>query len=185
MEIILTKDVGNLGLAGQVLRVAPGYARNYLLPTGQALEATDSNLKALTRKRDEVERRAKEAKELALELKAKYASLVLTLSRKAGDKGKLYGAVTPADIVAEAEAQGFTLDRKRLRVAEPIKTLGDFEVSVKLHPEVTASFRVKVLSDASPTEPAPTAAAEPTPEPAAEKSAVSNDFPGPDPNYGD
>ncbi|MDR2367404.1 MAG: 50S ribosomal protein L9 [Deltaproteobacteria bacterium] len=147
MEIILTKDVSNLGMAGQVLKVAPGYARNFLLPSGKALEATHSNLKALARKRAEFEARAKAAKDQALELKTKFSSLVLSLTRKCGDKGKLYGAVTPSDIVAAAEEQGFTVDRKRLRLAEPIKTLGDFEVSVRLHPEVSATFKVKVLPE--------------------------------------
>jgi large subunit ribosomal protein L9 len=168
MEIILTKDVDNLGLAGQVLNVAPGFARNYLLPTGKALEATNGNLKVLARKRSEFETRAKVAKDQALELKQKFSTLVLTMLRKAGDKGRLYGAVTPNDIVVAAEAEGFTLDRKRLRLAEPIKTLGDFDVAVKLHPEVTASFKVKVLSDNSATA---QAGSQPAPETAPVASA--------------
>ncbi|MDR3135224.1 MAG: 50S ribosomal protein L9 [Deltaproteobacteria bacterium] len=151
MEIILTKDVSNLGLAGQVLKVAPGFARNYLLPTGKAMEATQGNLKALARKRAEFETRAKEAKQVALDLKSKFSALVLSMTRKSGDKGKLYGAVTPTDIVAAAEAEGLPLDRKRLRISEPIKTLGDFEVSVRLHPEVLATFKIKVLPESPPT----------------------------------
>ncbi|MDR1676828.1 MAG: 50S ribosomal protein L9 [Deltaproteobacteria bacterium] len=147
MEIILIKDVSNLGLAGQVLNVAPGFARNFLFPTGKALEASQSNLKSLARKRAEFESRAKEAKDQAIDLKNKLSSLVLTLVRKSGDKGKLYGAVTATDIVTAAEAQGFTIDRKRLRIAEPIKTIGDFEISVRLHQEVNGVFKVKVLSD--------------------------------------
>ncbi|MDR1049764.1 MAG: 50S ribosomal protein L9 [Deltaproteobacteria bacterium] len=152
MEIILTKDIANLGLAGQVLNVAPGHARNYLLPTGQALAATAGNLKALAKKREEFENRAKQAKELALEQKSSLQTLVLTMARKAGEKGKLYGAVTPQDIVSAAEAQGFELDRKKLRLAEPIKTLGDFEITIRLHPDVTGSFKVKVVSDAPEVE---------------------------------
>ncbi|MDR1296912.1 MAG: 50S ribosomal protein L9 [Deltaproteobacteria bacterium] len=152
MEIILTKDIASLGLAGQVLNVAPGYARNYLLPTGRALTATEGNLKALAKKREEFENRAKQAKELALEQKNSLQTLVLTMARKAGEKGKLYGAVTPQDIVSAAEAQGFELDRKKLRLAEPIKTLGDFEITIRLHPDVTGSFKVKVVSDAPEVE---------------------------------
>jgi large subunit ribosomal protein L9 len=148
MEIILTKDIASLGLAGQVLKVAPGYARNFLLPTGQALEATASNLKALAKKRAEFELRAKEAKDLAQDQKNKLQSLVLTIVRKSGEKGKLYGAVTPQDIVTAAEVQGFELDRKKLRLAEPIKTLGDFEVTIRLHADVNGAFKVKVVSDA-------------------------------------
>jgi large subunit ribosomal protein L9 len=161
MEIILTKDVATLGLAGQVLKVAPGYARNYLLPSGSAMVATESNLRALARKRAEFESRAKAAKELALEMKAKLANLVLILPRKAGEKGKLYGAVTPQDLVSAAEAQGIEIDRKRLRLAEPIKILGDFEVAVKLHSEVTGTFKVKVISDALPDNETPVETEEP------------------------
>ncbi|MDR2302528.1 MAG: 50S ribosomal protein L9 [Deltaproteobacteria bacterium] len=147
MEIILTKDVSNLGMAGQVIKVAPGFARNFLLPTGTALEATKSNLKALARKREEFESRAKEAKNSALAQRVQLASLVLVMRRKSGDKGRLYGAVTTSDIVAAAEEKGYSIDRKRLRLAEPIKSLGDFEVSVKLHQDVNATFKVKVVSE--------------------------------------
>ncbi|MDR1310033.1 MAG: 50S ribosomal protein L9 [Deltaproteobacteria bacterium] len=157
MEIILTKDVSNLGLSGQVLKVAAGYARNFLLPTGKALLATDGNLRALAKQRSEYESRAKEAKDQAIDLRNRLAPLVLAMNRKSGDKGKLYGAVTPNDIVAAALAEGFELDRKRLRLAEPIKTLGDFEISIRLHPEVTGTFKVKVLPDAPPATEAPEA----------------------------
>ncbi|MDR0354687.1 MAG: 50S ribosomal protein L9 [Deltaproteobacteria bacterium] len=151
MEIILTKDVVNLGMAGQVLKVAPGYARNFLLPSGRAMEATAGNLKAMAKKRAEFETRAKESKDLATDMKTKLAALCLVLPRKSGEKGKLYGAVTPQDIVSAAQDEGFELDRKKLRLAEPIKTLGDFEVTIKLHAEVTGTFKVKVISDAPPT----------------------------------
>ncbi|MDR1111201.1 MAG: 50S ribosomal protein L9 [Deltaproteobacteria bacterium] len=160
MEIILTKDVSNLGLSGQVLKVAAGYARNFLLPTGKALLATDGNLRALAKQRSEYESRAKEAKDQAIDLRNRLAPLVLAMNRKSGDKGKLYGAVTPNDIVAAALAEGFELDRKRLRLAEPIKTLGDFEISIRLHPEVTGTFKVKVLPDAPPAPEAKPAEAE-------------------------
>jgi large subunit ribosomal protein L9 len=149
MEIILTKDVTTLGLAGQVVKVAPGYARNYLLPGSMALPATPSNLRALAKTVAEFEHRAKAAKDSALEIKASLSSLVLTIARKSGEKGKLYGAVTAQDLVDQAAANGVTLDRKRLRLSEPIKTLGDFEVGVRLHPEVTGIFRVKVIKEGS------------------------------------
>ncbi|MDR2443814.1 MAG: 50S ribosomal protein L9 [Deltaproteobacteria bacterium] len=154
MEIILTKDVDNLGLAGQVLKVAPGHARNYLLPQGLAMEATASNLKVLAKKMAEYESRAKEAKERALDMKNSLSTLHLVLARKAGEKGKLYGAVTTQDLVHEAQAKGFTIDRKRLRLNEPIKTLGDFEATLKLHPEVTAQIKIKVVAEGSEADPA-------------------------------
>jgi large subunit ribosomal protein L9 len=170
MDIILIKDVVNLGMAGESLNVASGFARNYLFPYGFAVEATPGNLKAQARKRAEFETRSKAAKEQALDLKTKFSSLVLTLYRKSGDKGKLYGAVTPTDIVNAAEEHGLTIDRKRLRLAEPIKTLGDFEVTLKLHAEVTAAFKVKVLPESAKAVPEE-AAASPDSKPAEAQQA--------------
>ena len=154
MEIILTKDVDNLGLAGQILKVANGYARNFLLPQGVALEASSGNLKVLAKKRAEFENRAKEVKEKALELKSSLSTLQLVLVRKAGDKGKLYGAVTTQDLGEAAQINGFSVDRKRLRLLEPIKTLGDFEAVLKLHPEVQAPIKIKVVGEGSTQDPA-------------------------------
>ncbi|MDR1606910.1 MAG: 50S ribosomal protein L9 [Deltaproteobacteria bacterium] len=147
MEIILNKDVENLGLAGQVLKVAPGYARNFLLPTGAALLATKGNLLALAKKRAEFETRALSLKEAALAQKAQIAEILLVLPRKSGEKGKLYGAVTAQDLVEAAEAKGLSLDRKKMRLSEPIKTLGDFEVTIRLHPEVLGALRVRVVRE--------------------------------------
>jgi len=155
VKIILVKDVDNLGLAGQVLTVAPGYARNFLLPTGAALPATEANLKLLARKRAEYETRAKAEKDQALDLKSRLAEVRLVFHRKAGEKGKLYGAVTALDLSEALGAQGFEMERRRLRLGEPFKALGDYEVPVRLHPEVTASFKVSVL----PENEAPAAAA--------------------------
>ncbi len=147
MEIILVKDVDNLGLAGQVLNVAPGYARNFLLPTGAALPATAGNLKMLAKKRAEYEARAKAEKDRAADLKNKLAETKLVFRRKAGEKEKLYGAVTAMDLAEALQAQGLDIDRKRLRLSEPIKSLGEYEVPVRLHAEVTAAFKVSVLPE--------------------------------------
>ncbi|MDR1872422.1 MAG: 50S ribosomal protein L9 [Deltaproteobacteria bacterium] len=155
MEIILTKDLENLGLAGQVIKVAPGYARNYLLPTGVALVATAANLLALAKKRAEYEQRALSLKEQAIAQRDLIAANVLVLARKSGEKGKLYGAVTAQDLVEAAEAKGLILERKKLRLAEPIKSLGDYEVSVRLHPEIQGSLKVRVIREGD--EPAPAA----------------------------
>ncbi len=147
MKVILVKDVDNLGLAGQVLNVAPGHARNHLLPTGAALSATEANLRLLARKRAEYETRAKAEKDQALDLKGRLAEVRLVFHRKAGEKGKLYGAVTAMDLGAALQAQGFEMERRRLRLGEPFKALGDYEVPVRLHPEVTATFKVSVLPE--------------------------------------
>jgi large subunit ribosomal protein L9 len=156
MEIILTQDVENLGLAGQVLKVSAGYARNYLLPGSYALPATPNNLRALAKKREEFSRRALAAKEEALARKQQMEGLVLSITRKSVEKGKLYGAVTPQDLVDAAQEQGFAIDRRKLKIAEPIKSIGDYDITVRLHPEVTGSFKVKVLAEPKPEpEPAP------------------------------
>ena len=147
MKLILVKDVDNLGLAGQVLTVAPGYARNFLLPTGAALPASEANLKMLARKRAEYETRAKAEKDQAQDLKGRLAEVRLVFHRKAGEKGKLYGAVTALDLSEALQAQGFDLERRRLRLGEPFKALGDYEVPVRLHPEVTASLKISVLPE--------------------------------------
>ncbi|UQZ90878.1 50S ribosomal protein L9 [Deltaproteobacteria bacterium Smac51] len=155
MEIILVKDVDNLGLSGQVLTVAPGYARNFLLPTGAALPATEGNLKMLAKKRAEYEARAKAEKDRASDLKTKLAEVKLVFRRKAGEKEKLYGAVTAMDIAEALQAQGLDIDRKKLRLAEPIKALGEYEVPVRLHPELTGTFKVAVLPEDEAAEAAP------------------------------
>jgi large subunit ribosomal protein L9 len=170
MEIILTKDVDNLGLAGQVLSVAPGYARNFLLPTGAALPATKGNLLALAKKRAEFESRAKTLKENALAQRDRIAEALLVLARKSGEKGKLYGAVTAQDLVEAAAAKGLDLDRKKLRLSEPIKALGDHEVTVRLHPEVMGSLRVRVVREGDEVAP-PLVEAPPEEEPAPAKGA--------------
>ncbi len=142
MEIILVKDVENLGLASQVLSVAPGYARNFLLPTGAALPASEGNLKMLAKKRAEFEARAKAEKEQATALKNKLAEVRLVFLRKASEKGKLYGAVTTIDLAEALAAEGFNIERKRLRLSEPLKTVGEFEVPVRLHADVMGTFKV-------------------------------------------
>ena len=147
MEIILIKDVENLGLTGQVLNVAPGYARNYLLPTGAALLATEGNLKMLAKKRAEYEARAKAEKDQANVLKDKISQIKLVFTRKAGEKGKLYGAVTAIDIAEELAAKGYDIERRRIRLSEPIKSIGEFEVPVRLHSEITGSFRIVVKAE--------------------------------------
>lgn len=165
MEIILIKDVDNLGLSGQVLTVAPGYARNFLLPTGAALMATEGNLKMLAKKRAEFEARAKAEKDQAVDLKNKISEVKLIFRRKTGEKGKLYGAVTTMDIAEALSAAGYNIERKRLRLSEPLKTVGEFEVPVRLHTDVTASFRVSVL---------PEEAEEAVPAPAQEEAPAEN-----------
>jgi len=145
MNVILTQDVESLGLAGQVVHVAQGYARNKLIPADLAIEATPANLKLHEKKRNEYELRAMKEKERAQTLARRIGELQLTISQKAGEKDKLYGSVTSMDLAAAMAEQGVDLDRRKIKLAEPIKVLGDYEVPIKLHAEVTALLAVSVI----------------------------------------
>jgi large subunit ribosomal protein L9 len=147
MKIILTKDVDALGMTGQVFDVAKGYARNYLIPQGFALEATAQNLKRMEGERQKVEDRMLKAKDEAERARDKIAEVVITIPQKAGEEDKLYGSVTTMDIAAHLEKQGISIDRRKIHLDKPIKALGEFDVPVKLHPEVTAAVKVIVVPE--------------------------------------
>ena len=145
MEIILRQDMDELGLEGDIVTVAKGYARNYLIPKGRALEASPQNIKALELQRKKIEVKRLKAKEEAQKVKDKLEGLVITISQKAGEEGKLYGAVTNVDVASYLEKQGIVIDRRKVVLEKPIKSLGEFEVSVKIYPEVTGSVKVVVV----------------------------------------
>jgi len=147
MKIILTKDVDALGMTGQIFDVARGYARNYLIPQGFALEATAQNLKRMEGERQKVEDRMLKAKEEAERARDRIAEVVLTIPQKVGEEDKLYGSVTTMDIAAHLEKQGISIDRRKIHLDKPIKALGEFDVPVKLHPEVTAAVKVVVVPE--------------------------------------
>ena len=151
MEIILLQDMDELGLEGDILRVADGYARNYLIPRGMAFEATPQNVKSLELRRKKIELRKLKAKEQAEQMKEKMSGILVQLFQKAGEEGKLYGSVTTMDIAAELENEGIVVDRRKIVLDKPIKVLGEFEVPVKIYPEVTASIKV-VVSPAKESE---------------------------------
>ena len=147
IEVILREDVKSLGKAGEMVRVKPGYARNYLLPHGLAYEATEGNKKRIegeTRARgirDQAERA--EAERAAAEL----SGITLTLSGKAGEEGKLFGSITAQDIATALAAQGHQVDRRRIELEHPIRTVGSHTVGVRVHPEVHAEVRVSVVGE--------------------------------------
>ncbi len=147
MKIILTKDMDTLGLAGEIFDVAKGYARNYLIPQGFAAEATEQNIKLLEKQRKNIEIKKIKAKEDAVKVKERMDELVITLSQKVGEEDKLYGSVTTMDIAEQLEKQGITLDRRKINLDKPIKTLGEHSVHVKLHPQVIASVKVVVVPE--------------------------------------
>jgi large subunit ribosomal protein L9 len=147
MKIILTKDVDALGMTGQIFNVAKGYARNYLIPQGFAVEATAQNLKRMEGERQKVEDRMLKAKDEAERARDKMSEVVITIAQKVGEEDRLYGSVTTMDIAAHLEKQGISIDRRKIHLDKPIKALGEFEVPVKLHPEVTAAVKVVVVPE--------------------------------------
>ncbi|HTX75714.1 MAG TPA: 50S ribosomal protein L9 [Terracidiphilus sp.] len=164
MEVILKEDVVNLGHRGDVVKVADGYGRNFLLPRKLAMQATAANKAVIEQMKAAAARRSATEKTQAEELVTKLAPVVLTFTRKSGESGQLFGSVTSADIAAELETRGFDIDRRKIQLNEPLKALGNFDVPVKLHREVTAHIKVKVLGEAmaeeAPAEAAAEAAAE-------------------------
>ena len=147
MEVILREEIEKLGRRGDVVKVAPGYARNYLLPKRLAVVATDSNKKIVEQEKQAHLRR--EAKEVAdaQELAKMMANVSVSIAQKAGENDHLFGSVTAGDIAASLEKQGFTIDRRKVHLDEPIKQLGDYKVSVRLHREVTIEVPVHVTKE--------------------------------------
>jgi len=147
MEVILKEDVANLGHRGDVVKVADGYGRNFLLPRKLALQATLANKAVIEQMKTAAARRSATEKAQAEQLVAKLEPLVLSFTRKSGENGQLFGSVTSADIAGDLEAKGFEVDRRKIQLAEPIKSLGSFDVAIKLHREVTAHVKVQVAAD--------------------------------------
>jgi large subunit ribosomal protein L9 len=148
MEVILREDIDNLGTRGAVVKVAPGYARNFLLPKRMAVAATESNKKIVEQER--LSHLKKEAKEQAdaSELGKLMAAVEVTIAHKAGENDQLFGSVTSADIATSLEKQGYTIDRRKVQLAEPIKKLGDYKATVRLHRDVVVEIPVHVVKEA-------------------------------------
>jgi large subunit ribosomal protein L9 len=149
MEVILREHVDNLGRRGEIVKVADGYARNYLLPRKLALLVTDGNKKQIERERAKFDARESEERKTAEAVGARLATVEIVISRKVGETEALYGSVTSADIAEALAAKGFDVDRRKLQLAEPIKKIGDVDVPVKLHRDVTATIKVRVVAEGS------------------------------------
>jgi len=147
MEVILREHVEKLGERGEIVKVADGYARNYLLPRKLALPATEGNRKHVERERKIVESREAEEKGKAEGVAARLAGVEIVIARRVGDTAQLYGSVTAGDIADFLKAKGFDIDKRKLILPEPIKTIGDHNVPLKLHREVTAPLTVKVVKE--------------------------------------
>ena len=148
MDVILRDHVENLGKRGEIVKVADGYARNFLLPRKLALPATDANRKWVERERKLAEVRDQEERGAAQAIATRLSALDLEIRRKVGENDQLYGSVTNADIADVIAAKGFEIDRRKILLPDPIKTLGENSVPVKLHRDVTAQLKVTVAKDA-------------------------------------
>lgn len=147
MEVILREDVEKLGSRGELVKVSSGYARNFLLPKRLAVAATDSNKKIVEQERQaHLRREAKEVSD-ASDLGKMMANVSVTIAQKAGENDQLFGSVTTKDIAESLEKQGYTIDRRKIVLDEPIKTLGEYKVPIRLHKDVTAEITVHVTKE--------------------------------------
>ena len=161
MEVILRQYVEHLGKRGDVVKVAAGYARNYLLPRKLALPATDGNKRHVERERKIMEVKESDEKAQAQAIASRLEAVDVVIARRVGDTDQLYGSVTSGDIADFLKSKGFEIDRRKLILPEPIKTVGDHQVPLKLHREVTVPLVVKVIKEggggAAVAQPAPAA----------------------------
>ena len=148
MEVILREDIEQLGIRGQVVKVAPGYARNFLLPRRLAVLANDANRKIVEQERQAHLRKEAKLKGEAEDLAKLVNEVSVTIAQKAGENDQLFGSVTAKDIADALVAQNYTIDRRKIHLEEPIKQLGEFKVEVRLHKDVHATITVTVVKEA-------------------------------------
>ena len=150
MEVILKEDVAKLGSRGDVIKVAEGYGRNFLLPRKLAIEASAGNKKVIDQMRAAVVRRSAKERAQAEELSKQFDGLSVSFQRRSGENDQLFGSVTSGDIADALEKKGFNIDRRKIQLHEPLKTLGEFTIPVKLHKDVTAHLKVVIEKEAVP-----------------------------------
>ena len=147
MEVILKEDIPNVGKMGEVVRVRDGYARNYLLPRGLVLVANKKNLKTYEHQKRVVESQKAHVQKQANTLSEKLKEVSLVIAARAGEEGRLFGSVTNMDIEKALKAQGVEVERRKIHLTEPIKTLGEYEVPVRLTADVQANIKVSVVAE--------------------------------------
>lgn len=148
MKVIFLKDVKGQGKKGEIKEVSEGYATNFLIPRGMAAMATESNMKQLDHQKKAEQKRKDKEKEMAEQLAARMEELTLRVKAKAGEGGRLFGSITSKQIAEELEkAENISIDKRKMHLPEPIRTLGVTQVPVKLHPEVTATLKVQVVQE--------------------------------------
>ena len=148
MEVILKEDVPKLGHRGEVVKVAEGYGRNYLLPRKLAVEATQGNKAVIEQMKQSAVRRSAVEKADSEALAKQLDAVSLTFQRKAGEKDHLFGSVTSSDIADALEHKGFTVDRRKIQLHEPLKSIGEFDVAIRLHRDVTSHIKVAIEKEA-------------------------------------
>jgi large subunit ribosomal protein L9 len=146
MKVILIENVPSLGKVGEIAQVAPGYARNFLIPKKLAIEATAANLQLLERQREAFIHKAQKDKKMAETMAARIENLTCTLAHKAGESEKLFGSITTKDLQEFLAQQGISIDRRKILLPHPIKSLGSYTIPVKLHSEVVANLKVNVIA---------------------------------------
>jgi len=147
MKIILKEDIKKIGKMGQIVDVADGFARNYLVPKGLAIEANTKNIRSVEHEKKIVHERARKLKDSAQDLSSKISAMAITIKAKAGEEGKLFGSVTTMDIAEALHNEGIEIDKKRISLEEPIKRLGSYPVNIKLHPDVSVQLIIQVIEE--------------------------------------
>ena len=160
MKVLLKEDVPKLGSVGDEVEVKDGYGRNFLIPKGKALLATPKNVKQFRHQKSIVEHKVKKFKGVAQGIADQLAQLTVSVTKKVGEQGKLFGAVTSQEIADLVSAQGIEVDKRKIQLSEPIKSLGEFKIPIKLHPEITAEFTLTVSGEQSAETPEAPAAPE-------------------------
>lgn len=147
MNVILKEDVKKLGNMGEIVTVADGYARNYLVPKGLAVEASSKNMKSLEHAHKVIQEKAKKVKESLQEFAARLSKVTLIMKAKAGEEGKLFGSVTSMDIAEQLKNEGIEIDKKKIILEEPIKRLGNFTVGIHLHADINSQITLQVVEE--------------------------------------
>jgi large subunit ribosomal protein L9 len=147
MKVILKEDVKSIGSMGQIADVSDGFARNYLVPRGLAVEANVKNIRSLEHEKKVIQEKARKVKNSVQDLANRLANMTVVIKTKAGEEGKLFGSVTTMDIAEQLKNQGIEIDKKKISLDEPIKRLGTYAVNLKLHSEITAQVNMQVIEE--------------------------------------
>jgi large subunit ribosomal protein L9 len=147
MKVILKEDVKKLGNMGQIVTVADGFARNYLVPRGLAVEASSKNMKSLEHAHKVIQEKAKKVKESLQDFADRLSKVTLVMKAKAGEEGKLFGSVTSMDIAEQLKSEGIEIDKKKISLEEPIKRLGTYSVGIHLHSDIDAKINLQVIEE--------------------------------------